>query len=162
MHHRKHLIGVISDTHGWVDPTVAGHFKGVDHILHAGDIGNLAVLSQLKGIAPMTAVRGNIDEGIGSTALNVEENFSLFGIAFFMIHILGNPERLPQSLRMKVNQLAPAVVIFGHTHQSYLRKLGGVLYLNPGSAGPKRFSLPRSIGLLAVADGEVEANIIMI
>ena len=162
MHDNRQLIGVISDTHGWYDPTVEAHFKHVDHILHAGDIGDMRVLYQLKEIAPVTAVRGNVDEGIHPPPLNLEVNLCLFGIHIFMTHILGNPEQLPIDLRMKLKRHTPAVVIFGHTHQSYLGKLEGVLYFNPGSAGPRRFSLPRSVGLLAVADGEVEAKIISI
>lgn len=162
MRKNRHLIGVISDTHSWYDSAVEVHFKGVDHILHAGDIGDMRVLSQLRGIAPVTAVRGNIDEGIDPTPLNLEEKVRLFGIGIFMTHILGNPERLPHGLQLKVKQLSPDVVIFGHTHQSYLRNQEGVVYFNPGSAGPRRFSFPRSIGMLYVTEGKVEGKIIEI
>jgi uncharacterized protein len=162
MRHKRSLIGVISDTHSWYDPAVEALFKGVDHILHAGDIGDMRVLYRLREIAPVTAVRGNIDEGIHATPLNLEEKVCLFGVEVFMTHILGNPERLPQELQLKVKQLTPNVVIFGHTHKSYLGNREGVLYFNPGSAGPRRFSLPRSIGLLEVTMGKVEAKIIEI
>jgi putative phosphoesterase len=162
MRHNRSLIGVISDTHSWYDPAVEALFKGVDHILHAGDIGDMRVLYRLREIAPVTAVRGNIDEGIHATPLNLEEKVCLFGVEVFMTHILGNPERLSRELQLKVKQLTPNVVIFGHTHQSYLGNREGVLYFNPGSAGPRRFSLPRSIGLLEVTMGKVEAKIIKI
>ena len=162
MRHDRGLIGVISDTHSWYDPAVEAQFKGVDHILHAGDIGDMRVLSHLREIAPVTAVRGNIDEGIHATPLNLEEKVRLFGVEVFMTHILGNPERLSHELQLKIKQHTPNVVIFGHTHQSYLGNREGVLYFNPGSAGPKRFSLPRSIGLLEVTMGKVKAKIIRI
>jgi putative phosphoesterase len=162
MRHNRHRIGVISDTHGWYDSGIEAHFKGVDHILHAGDVGDMRVLSQLREIAAVTAVSGNIDEGTHATPLNSEENVRLFGIQIFMIHILGSPQRLDHELQLKIEQLTPDVVIFGHTHQSYLGNREGVLYFNPGSAGPKRFSLPRSIGLLDVTKGKVEAKIIKI
>jgi len=162
MRPNRHRIGVISDTHSWYDPEVDAHFKGVDHILHAGDVGDMRVLSQLRKIAPVTAVSGNIDEGTHTTPLNSEENVRLYGVRIFMIHILGSPQRLAYELELKVKQLTPDVVIFGHTHQSYLGNREGVIYFNPGSAGPKRFSLPRSIGLLDVTKGKVEATIIEI
>jgi len=162
MHQNKQLIGVISDTHGWYDPVIEAHFKDVNHILHAGDVGNARVLYRLMELAPVTAVRGNVDEGIHSMPLNPEVSICLFDIHLFMIHILGNPERLPANLQMKVKRLTPSVVIFGHTHQSYLRKLEGILYFNPGSAGPSRFSFPRSIGLLTIMNREVEAKVIEI
>ena len=162
MRNNRHLIGVISDTHSWYDSAVEAHFKDVDHILHAGDIGDMRVLHRLREIAPVTAVRGNIDEGTHATSLNLEENVRLLDVKIFMTHILGNPERLPHELQLRVKQLTPDVVIFGHTHQSYLGNREGVLYFNPGSAGPKRFSLPRSIGLLDVTKGKLQAKIIKI
>ncbi|MFN8009176.1 MAG: metallophosphoesterase family protein [Terriglobia bacterium] len=159
---QKHIIGVISDTHGWLDKAVIGHFHGVEHILHAGDVGDLHVPDQLKGIAPVTAVSGNVDEEIDSRLLRAEETPCLFGTKIFMTHILGNPERLPPDLQGKISQINPALVVFGHTHQPYVKKIGGVLFLNPGSAGRKRFSLPRCIGILVVENGEVEATILEI
>lgn len=162
MRHNQSLIGVISDTHSWYDPVVKEHFKGVDHILHAGDIGDIKVLYRLREIAPVTAVRGNIDGELHPTPLKLEEKVRLFGIDIFMTHILGNPEHLSHKLQLKVKKFTPDVVIFGHTHQCYLGSREGVLYFNPGSAGPRRFSLPRSIGLLEVAMGKVEGRIIKI
>jgi putative phosphoesterase len=162
MCNNRHLIGVISDTHSWYDSAVEAHFKGVDHILHAGDIGDMTVLDQLRKIAPVTAIRGNIDEGAHVSTLNLEENVRLLDVKILMIHILGSPERLPHEFQLRVKQLTPDVVIFGHTHQSYLGNREGVLYFNPGSAGPRRFSLPRSIGLLDVTKGKIEAKIIKI
>lgn len=162
MIHKRHRIGVISDTHSYYDSAVEVHFKGVDHILHAGDIGDMKVMYQLREIAPVTAVRGNIDEGTHVTPLKLEEDLRLFGVAIFMTHILGNPQRMPHELQSKIRQHSPDVVIFGHTHQSYVGNREGVLYFNPGSAGPRRFSLPRSIGLLEMTKGKLEAKIIKI
>jgi putative phosphoesterase len=162
MRKNRHRIGVISDTHSWFDAAIEIHFKSVEYILHAGDIGDMKVLYQLREIAPVIAVRGNIDEGMNHTPLDLEQRVRLFGIGIFMTHILGNPERLPHGIQLKVKQLSPDVVIFGHTHQSYLGNREGVLYFNPGSAGPRRFSLPRSIGMLYVTEGKVEAKIIEI
>ena len=154
------LIGIISDTHGRFDPKIPQAFKGVSHILHAGDIGNLQVLRQLERIAPVTAVWGNVDEGNAPPGVDEEKTLQLCGLRIFMIHILGNPQRLARALKQKIDFVQPDVVVFGHSHQPLLEQHGKVLYFNPGSAGPKRFSLPRSVGLLRVRQGKPYGELI--
>jgi uncharacterized protein len=154
------LIGVISDTHGQFDPKIPGVFKGVSHILHAGDIGGLRVLHQLEQIAPVTAVLGNVDEGNAPPGVDAEKTLQLCGLRIFMIHILGDPQRLARALQQRVDHVQPDVVVFGHSHKPLIAKHGRVLYFNPGSAGPKRFSLPRSLGLLRVQKGRPHGELI--
>jgi putative phosphoesterase len=154
------LIGIISDTHGRFDPKIPQTFQGVSHILHAGDIGNLQVLGQLERIAPVTAVWGNVDEGNVPPGVEEEKTLQLCGLRIFMIHILGNPQRLARELKQKIDLVQPDVVVFGHTHKPLLEQHGSVLYFNPGSAGPKRFSLPRSVGLLRGLQGKPHGKLI--
>lgn len=154
------LIGIISDTHGQFDPKIPGMFKGVSHILHAGDIGDLRVLQQLERIAPVTAVSGNVDEGNVPPGVDEEKTIQLCGLRIFMIHILGNPQRLTRALQQKIDRVQPDVVVFGHSHEPLIEKYGKVLYFNPGSAGPRRFSLPRSLGLLRAQNGEPHGELI--
>jgi uncharacterized protein len=157
---REELIGVISDTHGQFDPKIRNVFKGVSHILHAGDIGGLWVLHELEQIAPVTAVSGNVDEGSVPPGVDAEKTLQLCGLRIFMIHILGDPQRLARALHQRVDHVRPDVVVFGHSHKPSIQKHGRVLYFNPGSAGPKRFSLPRSLGLLRVQQGEPHGELI--
>jgi putative phosphoesterase len=159
---KERIIGVISDTHGKFDSNLPRLFKACDHILHAGDIGDLCVLHQLEKLAPVTAILGNIDEGNLPPDFQLEQSLQLYGIHIFILHILGNPRHLNAPLRQKLEKMAPDVVIFGHSHRPLLEKIGSVLYLNPGSAGPRRFSLPRSVGLLKVRGPEFNAEIIQI
>jgi len=154
------LIGIISDTHGRFDPKIPGIFKAVSHILHAGDIGDLSVLQQLERIAPVTAVSGNVDEGNVPPGVDEEKTLQLCGLRIFIIHILGNPQRLTRALQQRIDHVQPDVVVFGHSHKPLIEKHGRVLYFNPGSAGPKRFSLPRSLGLLRVQQGEPHGELI--
>jgi len=156
----QELIGVISDTHGQFDPKIPSVFKGVSHILHAGDIGDLRVLRQLEQIAPVTAVWGNVDEGNVPPGVDETQTLQVSGLCIYMIHILGNPQRLTRVLRERIDHLRPDVVVFGHSHKPLIEKHGRVLYFNPGSAGPKRFSLPRSVGLLRCQSGQAEADLI--
>lgn len=156
----QELIGVISDTHGQFDLKIPSVFKGVSHILHAGDIGDLRVLHQLEQIAPVTAVSGNVDEGNVPPGVDAEKTLQLCGLRIFMIHILGDPQRLARAVQQRIDHVQPDVVVFGHSHKPLIEKHGGVLYFNPGSAGPKRFSLPRSVGLLRSQNGEPQGEII--
>jgi putative phosphoesterase len=157
---RNRLIGVISDTHGVFDPKVPALFKNVDLILHAGDIGNILVYQQLQQLAPVTAVRGNIDEANSLFELEPQRTFELFGIRCFMIHALGHPHRLKAEMEKQINGIQPRIVIFGHSHQPFVERRGSILFFNPGSAGPKRFSLPRCLGLLEIEHGNVYGKIV--
>jgi putative phosphoesterase len=152
-------IGVIADTHGLFDPAVRRHFKGVDHILHAGDIGDQSVIEQLEQIAPVTAVSGNVDddEQIGFPSETVVE---LAGRRIAIRHILYEGGKLTKGGRAFLDRERPDICVFGHTHQPKREWLGDTLLFNPGSAGPKRFKLPRGIGLLTIQKGKVLPKLI--
>ncbi len=152
------LIGVISDTHGLFDHQIPGKFHGVQQILHAGDIGSVLVLTQLSQIAPVAAVLGNIDKRI--PGLGLEYTVTVQKVRVFMTHILGDPERLTATLKRQIAEAGAHVVIFGHSHKPFLSRINGVLYFNPGSAGPRRFSLPRSVGLLRIQEESCEGEIL--
>ena len=138
-------IGVISDTHGLLRPEVADVFANVDHIIHAGDIGGQHVLDALRVIAPVTYVEGNNDDGASGEDI-VRVTFGTLRV--LLTHILPKPEkpaaRVLESMRRKPADL----VIFGHSHMQFSATVGGVWYFNPASAGPRRFKLPVSVGLL--------------
>jgi len=157
---RKRLIGVISDTHGVFDPKIPVLFRNVDHILHAGDIGNISIYQLLKKIAPVTAVRGNIKGDDSLFELDAQRTFALYGIRCFMVHALGHPHRLKPKMEKQISSIQPGLVIFGHSHQPYAERKGSILFFNPGSAGPKRFSLPRCLGILEIEHGNVHGSII--
>ena len=137
-------IGVISDTHDLLDPRVPELFEGVDHILHGGDVGLPWLILQLEEIAPVTAVLGNTDTGI---SLRETEVVQLDGQKFLIHHIV-NPYAPHETIARRIAREKPDVVIFGHTHKPFSEKISGTLYLNPGSAGRARFSLPRTVAIL--------------
>jgi putative phosphoesterase len=136
-------IGVIADTHGLVRAEVAGVFNGVDHIVHAGDIGGRDVIAGLEEIAPVTAVNGNNDDDTGEEIAR----FELAGLRILLTHILPRPRqpdgRVMESLRRKPADL----VVFGHSHLPHDERVDRVWYFNPASAGPRRFDLPVSVGI---------------
>jgi hypothetical protein len=141
------MIGVISDTHGLLRPAAIDALRGVEHILHAGDVGDASILDSLRNVAPVTAIRGNIDVGGPCSQLPATEVVTLHGHTFYMLH-----DR--QALDLDPAAAGFSAVISGHSHKPLIEWRHGVLYMNPGSAGPRRFSLPVSIGLLAIgADG---------
>lgn len=137
-------IGVISDTHGWLDPQVLDLFTGVDHILHGGDIGSPRVLLDLETVAPVTAVSGNTD---CDPAWRDTEVLELGGRKFLLHHIV-DPRHPDPALRERLHRVRPDVVVFGHTHQPFAETIGGTLFLNPGSAKSPRGGSPRSVALL--------------
>ncbi len=139
------LIGLISDTHGLLRPKVAAALAGVCRILHAGDVGKPEVLDALSSIAPVTAVRGNVDHGQWTATLPPDAVVSVKGHGIYVMHNLNDIEIDPELAGI-------AAVISGHTHQPLIESRGGILYINPGSAGPRRFSLPISIGFLRLAE----------
>ena len=149
---RRNLIGVISDTHGLVRPQAVEALKGVEIILHAGDIGDAGVLDALREIAPVVAVRGNNDKGAWAEVLPDWEVVEIGPVSIYMLHDL------------KEIDISPAgsfqVVISGHSHKPAVEEKRGVLYVNPGSAGPRRFSLPVSLAHLHIEAGTVTANLI--
>jgi len=154
-------IGVIADTHGLFDPAVRRHFKGVDHILHAGDIGDRDVITQLERVAPVTAVSGNVD-GYGRSGFPAETVLVLGGKRVAIRHILSEGGRLTREGRGFLDRARPDVCVFGHTHQSKTDWHGSTLLFNPGSAGPKRFTLPRGLGILTIEGGRIEPTLIIL
>ena len=146
-------IGVISDTHGLLRPEALSALAGVDHILHAGDVGGAKILSALEAIAPLTAIRGNIDRSGPCAVLPATEIVELGGTTFYLVHDLDELDLDPVAAGI-------GAVISGHSHKPLVEQRRGVLYLNPGSAGPRRFSLPITIGLVTFGHGAPQAEII--
>lgn len=146
-------IGVISDTHGLLWAEAVEALLGSDYIIHAGDVGSPEILDQLSKLAPVTAVRGNIDKGGWARKLHETEVLEAGGISIYILHDLGQ-------LDLKPDAAGFSVVISGHSHIPKEERRGGVLYFNPGSAGPRRFKLPVSVGRLHVAEGAVRGEVI--
>jgi hypothetical protein len=147
-------IGVVSDTHGLLRPEVAPALAGVERILHLGDVGKASILKDLEKIAPVTAVRGNVDRDGACGKLPETEVLLLEGRYIYMLHDLKTLHLDPAAGKF-------AAVLFGHTHVPNFYRKKGVLYFNPGSCGPRRFELPVTVGLLTVGtDGELAAEII--
>ena len=147
------LIGVISDTHGLLRPEALDALKGVDLILHAGDIGNSQVLETLQRIAPVIAVRGNNDKGEWAAALSDCEVVGVGAVNVYMLHDVKEIDLNPGAAGFQV-------VVSGHSHKPSVEERKGVLYVNPGSAGPRRFSLPVSIARLRVSGESVFAELV--
>jgi len=146
-------LGVISDTHGLLRPEAVRALEGVDHIVHAGDIGNREILVELEGIAPVTAVRGNMDWGEWTAGLQETEVVEIGGVSIFVLHDLDLLDLNPDAAGFDV-------VIFGHTHLPEARRAHGVLYLNPGSAGPVRESKPVALALVDLVEGSLAPRIV--
>ena len=149
----RQLIGVISDTHGLVRPQAIDALEGVDMILHAGDIGNQQVLDTLHTIAPVVAVRGNNDKGDWAQSLPDWEVVEVGEVSIYMLHDV-------KEIDISQSGAGFHVVVSGHSHQPSVEERRGVLFVNPGSAGPRRFTLPVSLAHLRVGEGKVEANIV--
>ncbi|MDM8516872.1 metallophosphoesterase family protein [Desulfobacterales bacterium HSG16] len=146
-------VGIISDTHGLVRPSVTEAFKNVDLILHAGDVGTQNALDTLKKIAPVTAVRGNMDGGIFGKNLPQTELVRIGQVSIYILHDLWNLDLDPAAAGCKI-------VLHGHTHRPSMKEDNEVLYLNPGSAGPVRNEYPVSVALLTVTGEEYNVNML--
>ena len=144
-------VGVIADTHGLLRPEVLPAFAGVDHILHAGDVGDPSILDRLRELAPVTAIRGNIDRTGPCAALPAEDYVTLNGTHFYVVHSL-------DTLSLDPSAAGVGAVIFGHSHKPVLEHRRGVLFFNPGAAGPRRFSLPVMVGVVHVEAGSLRAE----
>ena len=140
------IVGVISDTHGLLREKALRALDGVEHILHAGDVGDLRILERLQALAPVTAIRGNIDEEGPCQTLPMIEIVELAGVTFYMLHNRQHLDLDPASAGF-------GVVIYGHSHKPSIERSKGVLFFNPGSAGPRRFKLPITIGTITITDG---------
>jgi len=139
-------IGLISDTHNFLDPRVADIFASVDQILHAGDVGQSLILAELEAIAPVTAVLGNNDNGLPLP----ETAVVTLGGKKFLIHHIVTPGFGPPLIQERIRAEAPDVVVFGHTHTARAQEIDRTLFLNPGYAGRQRFQLERSVALLSL------------
>ncbi|MBT9332705.1 metallophosphoesterase family protein [Paracidobacterium acidisoli] len=152
-------IGVISDTHGLLRPEAVEALRGSDQILHAGDVGDAAILERLSELAPVTAIRGNVDRTGACAALAETELIELGGIGFYLIHDRNELDLDPVAASV-------GVVVSGHSHKPAVEegagRHAGVLYFNPGSAGPRRFSLPLSVGRIEIREGRIEAQIVLL
>jgi putative phosphoesterase len=149
---RVHTVGVISDTHGLLRPEAVAALTGVERIIHAGDIGERAVLDALGRLAPVSAVRGNNDRGGWTRHIPETEVVEVGGVALYVLHDLHELDLDPRAAGF-------AAVIAGHSHQPRQEERDGVLYFNPGSAGPRRFRLPVSLGRLTIERGRVTGRL---
>lgn len=148
-------IGVISDTHDYLDPLIPHLFAGVEHILHGGDIGQSAILLELEQIAPVTAVAGNTDDpGFQYPQTAVVE---VAGRKFLVHHIV-NPHALADPIKARIARDRPDVVVFGHTHKPFRQTIDGTLFFNPGYAGKSRFGLERSVAILHCGEKGIRAE----
>jgi len=147
------LVGVISDTHGLLRPEAVTALAGAEHILHAGDVGDPRILDALREIAPVTAIRGNVDQWGECAELPATDVVELDGRLFYLVHSVTD---------LDINPVVAGVaaVVSGHSHKPSVEARDGVLYLNPGSAGPRRFNLPVTIAFVTVGEAGVDARIV--
>lgn len=148
-------VGLISDTHGLLRPEAKASLQGCDHIVHAGDIAEQSVLDALGTLAPLTAVRGNNDKGSWAQALPVTARVEIGGISIYAIHDLAE-------LDIDLAAAGIRVVVSGHSHKPSIAEREGVLFVNPGSAGPRRFKLPISVAELSIDGDRVSARLVSI
>jgi putative phosphoesterase len=148
------LLAILSDTHSLLRPEVLPALQGADHILHLGDVGDIAILHELQKLAPVTAIRGNIDRHGPCSQLPETEVVEFLGQHLYLLHDLKALTLAPAAARF-------AAVLSGHTHQPLIETRKGVLYLNPGSCGPRRFNLPTTFALLTITEsGELYPSIL--
>ena len=152
-HNARMTIGVISDTHGLTRTQACAALRGCELILHAGDVGAVEVLHQLQRIAPVVAVRGNVDVEKWARRLPATEMSEFQNKVFYVLHRIAD-------LDLKPNAAGVHAVIYGHSHRPSIEWRDGILYFNPGSAGPRRFSLPVTVGRIEIVDGELRPEII--
>ena len=150
---QDHLVGVIADTHGLVRPEAIQALAGCERIVHAGDVGSLEVLEALRAIGPVTAVRGNVDRSGWAGQLPRTAVVEVGGSLLYVLHEISTLDLDPAAAGF-------AAVISGHTHRPLVTTRRGVLYLNPGSAGPRRFAVPPSVALLRAGGEELTARIV--
>jgi putative phosphoesterase len=149
----EHLVGVIADTHGLLRPQAAAALAGCELIVHAGDVGSPAIVGELRRVAPVVVVRGNVDVEAWARGLPEIAVAEVGGVRLYVLHDLARLDLDPAAAGF-------AAVISGHSHISAIVERGGVLYVNPGSAGPRRFALPASVALLRIRGGAVSADLV--
>jgi putative phosphoesterase len=153
MREREIIVGVISDTHGLMRPQAIDALRGSELIIHAGDVGNPEVIDALRGIAPTFAVRGNVDRGNWAASLPATELVEGGALLLHVLHDVSELDLDPAAAGF-------AAVVFGHSHQPLIEERQGVLFLNPGSAGPRRFKLPVTVARISVAGRQMRPEII--
>jgi putative phosphoesterase len=153
MSSREILIGIISDTHGLLRPEAISALRGSDIIIHAGDVGHPAIIDKLRCIAPTFVVRGNIDKGEWAAGLRMSELVDVGALKFFVLHQIAQLDLDPAAERF-------GAVVFGHSHMPSIETRGGVLFLNPGSAGPRRFKLPVAVARARVSGRRIRPEIV--
>jgi putative phosphoesterase len=149
------LLGVISDTHGLLRPEAVEALRGAQQVIHAGDVGSPEILKKLATIAPVTAVRGNVDKDAWAQQLPQTQTLEAGGISIYLLHDLAQLDVKPEAAGFRV-------VISGHSHIPKQEVRNGVLYFNPGSAGPRRFKGPVSVGRLSIDGAEVSAELVIL
>jgi len=147
------LVGVISDTHKLLRPEAVAALQGVSHIIHAGDVGDPAILKTLGQIAPVVAVRGNVDGDAWARNISETEVLEVEGVSIYILHDVKHLDLKPEAAGF-------SAVISGHTHIPKQEIRNEVLYFNPGSAGPRRFKLPVTVGRIQITDGQLKAEIV--
>lgn len=150
---RSFRIGLISDTHGLLRAEASAFLRGCSHIIHGGDICDPNILRDLANIAPVTAVRGNNDRGAWADALAESERVQFGAVSVYVIHDLAQLDIEPQAAGINV-------IVSGHSHQPRILQRDGVLYINPGSAGPRRFKLPIAVAELNIAGNAISPRIV--
>src|SRR6202521_5301377 len=153
MAEKRITLGVISDTHGLLRPEAVDALRGSHRILHAGDIGAPEILEALAKIAPVTAVRGNVDTASWARALPQTEVVEAGGVSIYILHDLGHLDLKPEAAGFRV-------IVYGHSHHPKINEKSGGLYFNPGSAGPRRFRLPVSVGRLTITAGKSQPELV--
>ncbi len=152
-------VGLVSDTHGLFDPLLPELFAGCDLILHAGDVVRPWILRDLGRIARVRAVRGNNDLDPAFDHLPELDSFTVGSVRTLLVHHAGAPDRLLPAVRRELARRRARLLVFGHSHRPLVSPQGGVLFVNPGSAGPRRFKLPRTAGLLVVRGATAEVSL---
>jgi putative phosphoesterase len=147
------IVGVISDTHGLMRPEALAALRGSEYIIHAGDIGDPQILDKLAEIAPVTAIRGNVDHEAWAQKIPATNVLEITEISIYVLHSIADLDLKPEAAKF-------AAVVYGHSHMPEKEVKKGVLYFNPGSAGPRRFKLPVSVGRLLLSNGQVDAEIV--
>jgi uncharacterized protein len=146
-------VGIISDTHGLLRPEALGELAGMDHILHAGDVGDADILQTLRKIAPVTAIRGNVDISGECSELPSIEVVELAGSLFYLVHAINDLDIAPAAAGIRV-------LVYGHSHRPEVKEHDGVIYVNPGSAGPRRFNLPVTLAKAVVEYERIRIQIV--
>ena len=149
------IVGVISDTHGLLRPEALAALRGSDYIIHAGDVGDPAILDKLAEIAPVTTVRGNVDQGAWAQKIPTTNVLEIGEVSICVLHNVQELDVKPESAKF-------AAVVYGHSHVPKSEMKNDVLYFNPGSAGPRRFKLPVSVGRLMITNSKIDARILLL